>query len=323
MAVISDFRHVPETEKGAAIALGNFDGVHAGHRAVIEGAAETARSLGAPLGVLIFEPTPRQFFQPDGETFRIMSPELRREVLFENGVDLIFELPFDKEMSQMSPEAFVKNVLVDGLGLKHLSVGFDFRFGRGREGDVNTLETLAKKFKFSLSVQERITDGEKKISSTAIRNAIKEGRPEEAAHLLGRYWSVQGVVEHGEKRGRTISFPTANLRLGDLIEPVHGVYGVWMQIEGYEGWYAGVANFGRTPTTGLRDPLLEVFLFDFDGDIYDRKVSVAFADFMRIEKKFDSLEAMTVQIATDAAEAKAHLKELGGALHISELPNPA
>lgn len=323
MAVISDFRNVPEEAQGAAVALGNFDGVHEGHVAVIDSAGEIARAKDVPLGVLIFEPPPRMYFQPEGTPFRIMTPETRRDALREHGVDIIYELPFNKEMSQMSPEAFVRDVLVEGLKLKHLSVGFDFRFGRGREGDVNTLATLAKTYGFSFSVQERITDGFTKISSTAIRTALQEGKPETAGHLLGRYWRATGTVEMGEQRGRTISFPTANMRLGDLIQPMHGVYAVWAQIEGENKWRAGVANFGRTPTTGLRDPLLETHLFDFDEEIYGKQMTVALVDFLRREKKFDSFEALTLQIAADAADAKQSLKAMsGGSLSVSALPKP-
>ena len=323
MAVISDFRQVPEQAQGASVALGNFDGVHEGHVAVIDSAGVIARADDLPLGVLIFEPPPRMFFQPDGAPFRIMTPETRRAALRQHGVDIIYELPFNADMSQMSPEAFVKDVLVEGLKLKHLSVGFDFRFGRGREGDVNTLAALAKKYGFSFSVQERITDGLNKISSTAIRTALQEGRPEAAGHLLGRYWTAQGVVEEGEKRGRTISFPTANMRLGDLIQPMHGVYAVWAQIEGEDVWRAGVANFGRTPTTGERDPLLETHLFAFDQEIYGKSLTVALVDFLRREKKFESFEALTLQIAADASDAKDSLQRMSdGKLEISELPKP-
>ena len=188
MSLFVDYRTIPADAQGACVALGNFDGVHAGHRAVIAAAAERAKALQAPLAVLIFEPPPRRYFQPDSAPFRIMRPEDRRSALKALGVDIIYELPFNKEMSQMSPGAFVENVLVKGLGLKHLSVGFDFRFGRGREGDTNTLRELSETFRFSLTVTEKITDGEAKISSTAIREALETGTPDYAAHLLGRYW---------------------------------------------------------------------------------------------------------------------------------------
>ncbi len=322
--VISDYHKLPSSERGASVALGNFDGVHAGHRAVIEAAAKVARDRSIPLAALIFEPPPRQFFRPDGEPFRIMRTVQRREALRDLGVEIIYELPFDAPMSKMTPEVFVKTVLVDGLGLQHLAVGFDFRFGQGREGDTSTLDQLAKAHGFTLSVVSPVTDGSAKISSTAIRNALQEGRPGEAATFLEHYWIADGVIEQGEQRGRTINFPTANLRLGELIQPRFGVYAVWARIEGLEGWHAGVANFGRTPTTGDRDPLLEVHLFDFERDIYGRKIEVALVSYLRKEKKFDSFEALTVQIATDASDARQLLKaQGGGALHIKSLPQPA
>ena len=302
--VITDYANVPAAARGAAIALGNFDGVHAGHVAVISSAEKLAQSLEKPLGTLIFEPPPRRFFQPDSAPFRIMRPERRREALAALGVDVIFELPFDEAMSQMSPEQFVRSVLVEGLGLSHLSVGFDFRFGKGREGDTTTLQTLAEKYGFSLTVQPRISDGSDKASSTAIRNALQNGELSRATRLLGHYWVVDGVVEHGEKRGRTLGFPTANLTLQELIHPRHGIYAVWARIEGETIWREGVANFGRTPTTGERDPLLEVCLFDFDGDLYDKTIDVAFVSFLRSEKKFESLDALVVQMHEDAAESR-------------------
>lgn len=308
MSVYPDFRSVPETAKGASVALGNFDGVHAGHRAVIDGAARAAKAHHLPLGVLIFEPPPRRYFQPDSPPFRIMRPERRREALKSLGVDVIFELPFNEEMSKMSPEGFVKIVLCDGLGINHLSVGFDFRFGRGREGDVNTLANLSEKYGFTLSVVSRVSEGADKVSSTAIRNALESGNPDTAAELLGHYWTIDSTVEHGEKRGRTIGFPTANMQLGNLIHPRHGIYAVWTRVEGIEGWHAGVANFGRTPTTGERDPLLEVFIFDFDQDIYGRKIEVAFVDFLRAEAKFDTLDQLIVQMHRDTDAAKSVLK---------------
>lgn len=304
MAVFTDHRNVPENYRGASVALGNFDGVHAGHRAVIDLAREVSKEKSVPLAVLIFEPPPRRFFQPDSPPFRIMRPPKRREALKDFGVDIVFELPFNKEMSSMAPREFVEDVLVKGLGITHLSVGFDFRFGKGRAGDIHTLEALSGEFGFSLSIARPVKEHEDKVSSTAIRNALVEGAPDVAARLLGKYWIADSVVEHGEKRGRKIGFPTANTTLGNLIHPKFGIYAVWTRIEGLNGWHPGVANFGRTPTTGDRDPLLEVYVFDFDQDIYDRRIEVAFVAFLRAEEKFDSLEALVAQMHKDAAKAR-------------------
>ncbi|MFC6197145.1 bifunctional riboflavin kinase/FAD synthetase [Ponticaulis profundi] len=316
MSIIFDYKNVPEAQRGASVALGNFDGVHAGHRAVIDLAKQVSDARGVPLAALIFEPPPRRYFQPDSPPFRIMRPEQRREALKTIGVDIVYELPFNKELASMSPRAFVEQVLVKGLGLAHLAVGFDFRFGKGREGDTDTLRQLGEEFGFTVSVMDAVKADSEKISSTAIRTYLQEGQPEHAAHLLGHYWTADGVVEQGEQRGRTISFPTANLRIGNLIQPMFGVYAVWAKVEGDDVWRPGVANFGRTPTTGEREPLLEVHFFDFDQDIYGKHLDVAFVHFLRAEKKFDSFEALTTQIATDASDARERL----GSAPQKELP---
>ncbi len=308
MTVISDFRNVPAEARNASVALGNFDGVHAGHRAVIDLARKEAVARNVPLGALIFEPPPRRFFAPDSPPFRIMRPSVRRDALRAIGVTAIFELPFNAEMAGMIPREFVERVLVEGMAISHLSVGFDFQFGKGRTGNISTLRELSLEFGFSLSVTEPVTEHGDKISSTAIRNALQEGRPEDAARFLGGPWIADGVIEHGEKRGRTIGFPTANLKLGNLIHPRFGIYAVWMRIEGRDGWHPGVANFGRTPTTGERDPLLEVYLFDFNDDIYGKQVDVAFVSFLRPEEHFDSLEALVDQMKIDTDKAKDILK---------------
>lgn len=309
MTVISDFRNVPAEARGASVALGNFDGVHAGHRAVIDLAQVAADARGANLGVLIFEPPPRRFFAPDSPPFRIMRPEHRRDALKAIGVKVIFELPFNAEMAGMSPREFVEDVLVNGLGIAHLSVGFDFQFGKGRTGTTTTLKELSAEFGFTLSVTDPVTEHGDKISSTAIRNALQDGEPETATRYLGNYWIADGEVEHGEKRGRTIGFPTANITLGNLIHPKFGIYAVWTRVEGQNEWLPGVANFGRTPTTGERDPLLEVFLFDFEGDLYGKHLDVAFVAFIRPEEKFDSLDALIEQMHDDKARAKSILSK--------------
>ena len=308
MVVYSSYADLPQQAQGASIALGNFDGVHAGHRAVLESARTAASTLSVPLGAAVFEPPPRRYFQPDAEPFRVMRPKARSEALAALGVDLVYELPFDTDMAEMSADGFIKTVLVDGLGIAHVSVGFDFHFGKGRAGNADTLRAAGQQYGFGVSVVGEVEDEGEKVSSTAIRHALTSGNPQKAKELLGGYWRVDGVVQPGEKRGRPVGFPTANLYLGDLIHPRHGVYTVWARIEGETGWYGGVANFGRTPTTGLRDPLLEVNLFDFDGDLYNRALDVAFVDFIRPEMKFDSFDALVAQIAADAETARGALQ---------------
>lgn len=303
MTVIAHFKDVPETARGFSVALGNFDGVHAGHRAVIEGAV----AAGGSLGVATFEPPPRQFFRPDDPPFRIYRPARRNARLSELGAKAVFELPFNADMAAMTDEEFARQVLKDGIGASHVTVGFDFRFGRGRMGDAGRLSSLGRALGFGVTVIEKIEALGAKASSTAIREALIAGEPEKASEILGHDWVVDGVVEHGEKRGRTIGFPTANLHLGDLIHPRHGVYAVRARIAGEGAWLDGVANFGRTPTTGIRDPLLETFIFDFDGDIYGQQMEVALVRFLRPELKFDSIDDMVTRMQQDVKDAQAHL----------------
>jgi riboflavin kinase/FMN adenylyltransferase len=303
MTVIAHYRDVPEAARGFSVALGNFDGVHAGHRAVIEGAV----AAGGSLGVATFEPPPRQFFRPDDPPFRIYRPDRRNARLMELGAKAVYELPFNADMAAMTDEDFARHVLKDGIGASHVTVGFDFRFGRGRMGDAGRLASLGRALGFGVTVIEKIEALGAKASSTAIREALIAGEPERAAEILGHDWVVDGVVEHGEKRGRTIGFPTANLHLGDLIHPRHGVYAVRARVAGEAEWRDGVANFGRTPTTGIRDPLLETFIFDFDSDIYGQPLEVALVRFLRPELKFDQLDDMVVQMQQDVTNAKSVL----------------
>jgi riboflavin kinase/FMN adenylyltransferase len=303
MTVIAHYKDVPDSARGHSVALGNFDGVHAGHRAVIEGAI----AAGAPLGVATFEPPPRQFFRPDDPPFRIYRPARRNARLAELGAKAVYELPFNADMAAMTDEDFARDVLKNGIGAAHVTVGFDFRFGRGRMGDAGRLASLGRALGFGVTVIEKIEALGAKASSTAIREALIAGEPEKAAEILGHDWIVDGTVEHGEKRGRTIGFPTANLHLGELIHPRHGVYAVRVRLAGEQAWRDGVANFGRTPTTGIRDPLLETFIFDFEGDIYGQHLEVALVRFLRPELKFDVLDDMVTQMHKDVETAQHHL----------------
>jgi len=304
MAVFADYRGLPETARGASIALGNFDGLHAGHRAVMEAARLAGQGRFA---VATFEPPPRAYFRPGDPPFRIFRPERRNAAILAAGAGTVFELPFNGEMAAMTDEAFVRSVLVAGLGVRHVSVGFDFRFGRGRMGHAQRLASLGRALGFGVTIVEEVDGHGAKASSTAIRQALVAGEPELAAVLLGSPWVADGVVEGGERNGRKLGFPTANLQLGELIHPKHGVYAVLARIEGEAGWRRGVANFGRTPTTGLRDPLLETHIFDFSGDIYGKRLEVQLVAYLRPEKKFASLELMVAQMQADAAEARAVL----------------
>ena len=304
MTVFADYKNIPEDAKGCAVALGNFDGQHMGHRAVFD----AARAAGPRLAVATFEPPPRAFFRPNDPPFRIFRPARRNDLLLKSGAEIVFELPFNAEMAGMTDEAFARDVIKNGLGASHVAVGFDFRFGRGRMGDATRLSSLGRAMGFGVSIVEEIENAEgAKASSTAIRQALRAGEPEKAAAMLGSDWVVDGIVEHGEKRGQTIGFPTANLHLGDLVHPRHGVYAVRVRIEGEEIWRDGVANFGRTPTTGLRDPLLEAVIFDWTGNLYGKRIEVAMVSFLRPELKFHQLDDMIAQMHKDVEAAKAVL----------------
>jgi len=289
---------------GAAIALGNFDGLHAGHRAVIADAGEAAKRLGVAWGVATFEPAPRRFFQPDAPPFRLMTQRQRQIALDVIGVRELRLLKFDRAMAAMTDREFCERVIVQQVGAQSVSVGFDFRFGKGRMGDVDSLRRYGAELGFAVSIVAEVKEGGEKVSSSGIRAAIERGDMAEAARGLGGYWITDAAVEHGEKRGRTLGFPTANMSLGEIVHPAHGIYAVWARVDGEDVWRHGVANFGRTPTTGVRDPLLEVVIFDWSGDLYGKRLHTAFVSMLRAEERYDSLEALVKQMHVDVADAK-------------------
>lgn len=293
---------LPASMQGGCVALGNFDGLHAGHRAVIEGARQLAAG-GAPLLVATFDPTPRDLFAPNEPAARIHTARQRQQTAASLGADGLVLIPFDRALSQSSDEAFVEDILVRRMGVKGVSVGFDFRFGRGRMGGVNRLTELCRERGIQIRVVDEVADGEGKLSSTRIREAIRQGDMAAAKRQLGDWWVIDAEVEDGEKRGRTLGFPTANMRLGKLVEPSFGVYAVWSRVVGQTEWSPGVASFGRTPTTGVRDPLLEVHLFDFAGNLYGKRLETAFVEFLRPEATFASIEELTAQMHRDKANA--------------------
>lgn len=295
----------PAALRGANVALGNLDGVHLGHQAVVRAAAAGPGRL---LAAAVFEPHPRLFFQPNAAPFRLQTPDQRARALAALGVEAVFALRFDSAMAGLSDEAFAREVLAQRLGLAHVAVGRDFRFGRGRMGDVQSLTRHGQALGFSVGVVDAVDDAAEgeKISSTAIRACIGEGRPEAAAALLGRAFAIEGPVLSGAQRGRTIGFPTANQGLGDYVRPRFGVYAVRVDLgDGVQR--PGVANCGVKPTVGASEPLLETHVFDFEGDLYGRTIEVALIAFLRPERRFDSFPALTAQIAEDAAQARRRL----------------
>lgn len=295
-------------DRGATAALGNFDGVHLGHCAVIETARRAAE---APLGVVTFEPHPRSFFAPGAPPFRLMNAEARANRLRKLGVEKLYELPFDAEMAGMTAEAFVAEVLVDGLGLTHVVVGADFRFGKGRTGDAALLIAEGQAHGLGVTIAPLLADQGGDYSSSAIRTALAEGRPEAAARMLGHWHRIEGVVEQGDQRGRDLGYPTANLSLDALHRPAYGVYAVWVDVlDGpHIGRYGGAASIGERPTFGVNRPNLEVFLLDFAGDLYGARLSVALVAFQRGEIAFDGIAPLIAQMDADVIETRRILAE--------------
>jgi riboflavin kinase / FMN adenylyltransferase len=304
MESFDDWHHVPQSARGTTLALGAFDGLHLGHVAVLR-AAKTARP-DARLAVAAFEPPPKCYFAPpDTLPFRLNTPRLRAERAGDVGADIMFAIGFDAKMAAMTAPDFVRDVLVGGLAPVHVTIGHDFRFGAGRTGDGALLTQMGQELGFGVTIVPPVLDHSGvRYSSTRVREAIRTGHLAMVTTLLGRPWRIEGVVVHGEKRGRTIGFPTANLYLEDQLAPRFGVYAVRVNIVGEKAWYSGVANFGRTPTTGLRAPLMEINIFDFEGDLYGKRLEVGLHAFLRPEMKFDSFPALVAQIGNDANEAK-------------------
>ena len=290
--------------RGGAVALGNFDGVHRGHRQVIAEAAKAAGALGAPLGVIAFEPHPRVYFQREQTPFRLMTVEQQARALDALGVDLFYILRFDEELAHLSDEAFARQVLHEGLGVRHVAAGFDISFGAGRTGSPESLRVFGERFGFGVSIATPVADKDgEKCSSSAVRQALRDGRPERAAALLARPFAIEGVVVHGDKLGRTIGFPTANIALGDYVRPAYGIYAVRTRLaDGRE--IPGVAYVGRRPTVNGEDERLEVHLLDFDEDIYGQTIETDFVSFLRPDEKFDSLEPMIAQMERDKDAAR-------------------
>ena len=302
MLLLRDWRDLPPDARGATVALGNFDGVHRGHAQVIR-AAHAARP-DAPLAVLTFEPHPRELFRPDDPPMRLTLSAERSAALEQLGVEILYELPFNHAFSLMPAEAFVSDVLHQGVGALHLACGYDFAFGHRRSGGIAVLAARAEALGMGLTLVPPVTDAEGPLSSSRIRRYLQDGYPERATAELGRPWAIRGTVLHGDKRGRTIGFPTANIPLGRHLEPARGVYAVTLILPGGEPGQ-GVANIGRRPTVDERTAsLLEVNVFDYAGDLYDAELSVALHAYLRPEQKFSGIEALRTQIALDAAEAQ-------------------
>lgn len=308
MQTVTHWTRVPEDARGASVAMGNFDGVHIGHQAVID----LARRPEAPLGVVTFEPHPRAFFAPAATPFRLMNAEARSNRLARLEVQTLFELPFDATLASLSPHEFAHDVLAQGLGVSHVVVGADFRFGKGRAGTAAMLRAFGAEMGFAVTIAELVEGSDGAVSSTAIRQALSQGRVRDAAAMLGHRHRIDGEVLHGAKRGRELGYPTANMSIMGLHPPRFGVYAVKAEVltGPHKGCHDGVASLGIRPMFGENLPNLETYLFDFDGDLYGEHLSIALVDFLRDEAKFDSLEALIAQMDTDCIAARAILSEV-------------
>jgi riboflavin kinase/FMN adenylyltransferase len=306
MEIYRTWRDLPEPARGATVALGNFDGVHLGHAGVVR-AAHAARP-DRPIAVLTFEPHPREFFRPQDPPFRLMVPAERAAALEALGVSLLYELPFDAAFSHLTAGQFVEDVLHRGLGAANLACGADFAFGHRRGGDITVLAAGAETFGMGLTIVPPVTDNQGPVSSTRIRRLLQDGYPARAARLLGRPHTIRGEVTHGDKRGRTIGFPTANIYLKQHLEPARGVYAITARLPD-GGTVGGVANIGQRPTVGGTESRMEAHLFDYAGDLYGAELTVALHHFLREERKFGSFEELTTQIHQDAVDASRLLEQ--------------
>lgn len=309
MHIIRDYQYVDPEDRGASAAIGNFDGVHIGHQSVIALAREVAPDV--PLGVMTFEPHPREYFAPDAPPFRLMRAETRAHRLEKLGVEKLYELNFNAALAGMTPEEFAGNVIADGLGLSHVIVGADFCFGKGRAGNAADLERFGREMGFGVTVAPLLQNGDTVVSSTAIRTALSEGRPRDAAAMLGHWHRIDGPVIGGEQRGRELGFPTANMSVAGLHLPAFGVYAVLVDVlDGpHAGSYHGAASLGIRPMFQGREPNIETFIFDFSGDLYGATLSVGLVEFLRPEKKFDGLDALIAQMSEDCDRARAILAD--------------
>src|SRR6201995_269853 len=319
--VIRDSTPADAIPRGAVVAMGNFDGVHLGHRAVISAALEMGRAHGRPALALTFEPHPRRFFSPTIPQFRLSDETAKLRLLAGTGLAGAVIMTFDKTRAGTSAQDFIHHDLIQRLGISGIAVGYDFHFGKGRVGSPSLLVAEGPRLGIEVDVQPHVDIDERPVSSSAIRDALAEGQIEDATTMLGGPWFVRGEVIHGEKRGRDLGYPTANIRLDRNCGLKHGIYAVRVG-RGAERFDA-VASFGRRPTFDNGAPLLEVFLFDFKGDLYGQKLDVAFIGFIRDELKFDNIDALIRQMNDDSARARAALAAAPDAFPtLRNIPSP-
>jgi riboflavin kinase / FMN adenylyltransferase len=309
--IIRDTTPAAAIPKGTVVAMGNFDGVHLGHRAVIAAALQMGRAHGRSALAVTFEPHPRRFFSPSTPQFRLTDETAKLRLLAGTGLAGAVVMTFDKARAETTAQDFVHHDLIERLGVSGIAVGYDFHFGKGRVGSPSLLVNEAPRLGIEVDVQPHVDIAERPVSSSAIRVALAEGQIEDATAMLGGPWFVSGLVIHGEKRGRDLGYPTANIRLDNNCGLKHGIYAVRVG-HGNER-FDGVASFGRRPTFDNGAPLLEIFLFDFKGDLYGKTLDVAFIGFIREELKFESVEALVRHMDEDSARARAALAAAPGA----------
>ena len=309
MEVVRGHLDVPAHLRGAVVALGNFDGVHRGHREVIGLTRSLAKEAGAPSGVISFHPHPRRFFSPDQPFFRLTPQPLKLRLIEALGVDVVFVVGFDAALARMTPEEFIAEVIVGKLGASHVVAGWDFRFGVKRAGDATLLGELGQAHGIGVTiVRPQADSGGEPFSSTRVRQLLAEGRPREAAEILGYRWRLVETVIGGDRRGGELGFPTINMRLDPGIDLAHGIYAVRVTALGET--HGGAAYHGTRPTFGGAEPALEAYLFDFAGDLYGREVEIEFVDYLRADRTFETVEELRRQIALDCEAARAVLAAL-------------
>ena len=310
MRIIRDTQFIDPADRGAAAAIGNFDGVHIGHQAVIDLTRKAAQAADAPLGVMTFEPHPRSYFARDAAPFRLMNAEAKANRLAKLGVEKLYEVPFNAALAALSPRAFAQKIIADQLGLAHVVVGADFCFGKDRKGTVDDLVAFGADMGFGVTIAPIVAVGTENVSSTAIRDALSEGKPRDAAAMLGHWHRIEGEVIRGDQRGRDLGYPTANMSIAGLHPPKFGVYAVKVDVlDGpWKGRYDGAASIGVRPMFGENMPNCETFIFDFKGDLYGATLSVALVEYLRPELKFDSLDALITQMGADCDTARQILR---------------
>ena len=308
MRIFRHYKDLPQDARGGVVAIGNFDGVHKGHQAVIREAGSIAGARGNPWAVMSFEPHPDSLFKPDCAPFRLTTMRTKAHMIEGLGVDDLLIQHFDFEFAGLTAEDFVNEVLVNGLGASHVVAGYDFQFGQKRQGNCDTLLHMGREKGFGFTAVPAVTDEDGLVySSTRVRECLKAGDIAGAERILGRAFELEGRVEHGDARGRQLGFPTANIHLDDFLRPATGVYAIraGLDLGADTKWIDGVANFGRRPTFHADDDVvLEAHLFDFDGDLYGKHLRVKLVERLRDEQKFDGLDALKAQIVADCEKAR-------------------